>query len=729
MPIIVGEDEFTINSFDVERLPPYKSLLHSLNKMLHMYLYTCMDDGANKFYAPLIENFATSAASAEVMQSRGVPNVKKYAAIGLADAQAARDDRFQAPLPDSVIYTSNAIIIRSLLNSVASIGLTQRKRFLFESLGDIPEYLKERMKVNLPMFANMFNIIADRALFLKNILLNTNLKLVITSDDARNAAARFDNYVEGAVTNLNVQNTKDQTSYYTSQLSKLYDCAQSLRKSADSVYRELADRPPVFLETSKDFLVDYRNRFGGNPVMPFSSILVSLNLALERFDGRENLLLPTRENGSNAYKFNYATRLILNKHDLDISLDHFVGAKELYNNYAANVSSNVLISQTEYTKTIKHTFALAKHLINTSSEARVVSSSFFLTPEANFGLLDARAKIHFRITTNKKRSTSLNKIISLTENNNINISKERIAKIVDPEQAGTNNIDRANMQVLNILDADIVPLNVHAFMREVPFVNLLNYSYTFDRMIHDFITPKYIQNQLALNRLDENSILLSRNDNVSSTREMLVKLLIYPYANIDANEQYFGILASLFNGNDDMKLGRPRYLSDQLWHKNFLTSSVQLADNQDDGRAGFINVPALGQEAGPAGAEAARFYTRGIPPGVNDIGINTQAVDTEGLKILENGKWKVATATPMPPNDVLYCAELGKLRFDTRLARNLTWFVHLQRIIRVVLTNHLSWVNSPVVRGLKIANSSVTEFNANQQFDDNDYTGDNYDLV
>jgi hypothetical protein len=39
----------------------------------------------------------------------------------------------------------------------------------------------------------------------------------------------------------------------------------------------------------------------------------------------------------------------------------------------------------------------------------------------------------------------------------------------------------------NILDMNIVPINVHAMQREIPFVNLLNYAYSFDEVVKNFI--------------------------------------------------------------------------------------------------------------------------------------------------------------------------------------------------------------------------------------------------
>jgi hypothetical protein len=45
------------------------------------------------------------------------------------------------------------------------------------------------------------------------------------------------------------------------------------------------------------------------------------------------------------------------------------------------------------------------------------------------------------------------------------------------------------------------------------------------------------------------------------------------------------------------------------------------------------------------------------------------------------------------------------------------------------MVTHLSQINTPVVRGLKIANPKITEFDGNEKFEEGDYDGTNYDLV
>jgi hypothetical protein len=255
-------------------------------------------------------------------------------------------------------------------------------------------------------------------------------------------------------------------------------------------------------------------------------------------------------------------------------------------------------------------------------------------------------------------------------------------------------------------------------------------------MVHDFVIPRYLTNMAG--PINSNNLMIPSVGQLSSTREVMVKLLTHPYSPLGATaevtaDQYYWLIASLFNGNDDLKLGRPRYLSDQLWHKVLLTSSEQDVDNPS-------------AEAGPAALEARRgvvamdraaIAANLVRRGANNAQVNRLPVGGQGLKFWGDrpagaGRgWIVnpTAANRMPDGTVLYCAELGKVRFDTKLVRNLVWLVQLQRIMRVVLIDHLSWLDTPVVKGLKIADPVVTEYNSNDQFSANDYDGSRYDVI
>jgi hypothetical protein len=888
-----------------------QSLLFAFNRILHMYLYTNMESGALKIYPALIENFATGAASLEILQKKAFPNALSMEADGVVAASNTRhlDTNVILGLPEnanSVVFASSAATIRSMLATVVSLTTTQKKRFMYDNLLEVPEHIKDKMKTNLPIFSKMLNQLYERANLLKMFLNNTNLKKVIPSDDRKEHMFATDDITRTISPNSGSVNLKDMSkkssdenfSYYNSMLTKLMELSNSLRKCADSVYKELQDKPSYFMETSKDFLNDYSNRFGGLPLMPASHLLIPLRCNEDNpfrwnTTSMSHLLMPISETGSNVFKFNYATRLVLSQ-QIETGIEHLPGAKEIYNNYASISSKNNIITPQEYADTIKKMIKLSKFLIdgavynrlynicnetsinfnlpyinrdtgenliddggefskngllslllkndastyNENSVTEYSNKSIFnqlqnndinefpselsniawsalntlclllktidgntlynklkdtlfkngilsqddvnninnemtrFSTEADFksvfdyikdcygesshiavknyditneeGLIKILniSKIYknnpARFETKDPRrdimapfqfscEMGLNDVIELTENNNLIANKEKLANCLGSHVSSIKNETRKNMQLYNILDMNIIPINVHAFMREVPFINLLNYSHTFDRLIHEFILPDYVKNKMAIGDINENNVIINSNDDVSTPRELLVKLLVNPYAKLKRCQEYFGLTASLFNGNDNLKLGRPRYLSDQLWHKALLTSSAQIALND--------NTKTL--EMGPSAYEAQRqslrwyYNTRGPKIYENNNGMGAP-VATNGLKIYKNGEWTIVKSGKsdiMKSGDVLYCAELGKLRFDTKLVRNLTWLVNLQRIMRVIMVTHLSQINTPVVRGLKIANPKITEFDGNEKFEEGDYDGTNYDLV
>ncbi len=183
-------------------------------------------------------------------------------------------------------------------------------------------------------------------------------------------------------------------------------------------------------------------------------------------------------------------------------------------------------------------------------------------------------------------------------------------------------------------------------------------------------------------------------------QQLLVKLLAHPWAPVERDEKI--LLQSLFNGNDNLKLGIPRYLNDQLMGKVLL-------NNKSNASIKFNNPYELGPPANDVRLMNIPLLTS--PPGLLYWNKNTK-------------KWEQVLTT-----QVNHCIATGKNRFDTKLVRNLTWFVQLQRIMRVVLTNHLSWIDTPVVRGLKIADPLITEYHSNDQFSNGDFNGDRYDVV
>jgi hypothetical protein len=693
MPVIL----FKTPGNELDFAPGNGSLFFAFNNAVTQYIYTTTDENALKTYSPLYEQYVSGPGALEVTQRKGFPDVRGVVVgdtngatvciPGLDHSLDASKTLGGMPADGSVLTYSNATIIRSLLSTSVQTTTVTRRKFLYDNLLEMPDFVKERLKTNLPMFVKVFNTIAERADLLRSFVQNTNIKnkfeQIKTTNQGLTDPTMFNSdFVRGSLLrDLNSVSKEQLAQYHVSILSRLSESARSFRKSADMVYRELQDKPPVFFETSKDFLEDYAQRMNSRPFMPYSLIAAPV------FGTDGDTLIPKNDNGSPEFKYKYATRALLNQ-NTTFSLDHFPGSKLLYNNYAQLTAKNVVITPNEFVSTVQNTCMLVRFMIN----GRQIKKVF----DRSDALYDTKT------LTNNILTASTSDLVDLVENITVaSASQAVVDKLSVLNNAPANgSSSRVNLQIQNILDADIVPLNVHAFMREVPYTNLINYSYTFDRMIMDFLLPDYYDDKLNKpTSIKENTITFDQYKKATNVREMLAKLLIYPFVNCykgeTTNSEYFNFVRGLFNGDDDFRLGRPKYLSDQMWNKALLSTSEVAPDY---GAKGVFRQYLLNNNKPYAPVVARR---KGVIP-------NTTLI--------------VGGEEP-------FYAELGKLRFDTKLSRNLVWFVQLQRILRIVLISHLSWINTPVVRGLKLIDPKITEYDNDDVYDDDDFNGKKYNLM
>ena len=80
----------------------------------------------------------------------------------------------------------------------------------------------------------------------------------------------------------------------------------------------------------------------------------------------------------------------------------------------------------------------------------------------------------------------MNKLINIIENQLNENKKHEIVKDIlgtvctrDPTLR-EYNLDRKRARILNIIDLNVMPINIHALLREVPLINIYNYAAAFD---------------------------------------------------------------------------------------------------------------------------------------------------------------------------------------------------------------------------------------------------------
>ncbi len=84
---------------------------------------------------------------------------------------------------------------------------------------------------------------------------------------------------------------------------------------------------------------------------------------------------------------------------------------------------------------------------------------------------------------------------------------------------------------------------------------------------------------------------------------------------------------------------------------------------------------------------------------------NLSYVDEKG-----NVQNVLSAGLPADNNRLQQLALEGYLRYNTKLIRWTEWFVHLQRITRILMRNQLEWVQDPVVMRHDALSESVTDY-------------------
>lgn len=287
---------------------------------------------------------------------------------------------------------------------------------------------------------------------------------------------------------------------------------------------------------------------------------------------------------------------------------------------------------------------------------------------------------------------------------------------------------RADLQIYNILDANIVPINFHALQREIPMINLYNYSYTFDHMVKQFLGVSFANSDVADVKKSITDVF-NATENDRYPADTLVRMLIDPCGFRSVNN-YINNVWSLMAGNDGLTLNTPKYLSDQLWNKVLLNSLNTIENN----RHATINRAQQNnrwQNANNASLTMSMGTARGSINGEPLIGTDLRQTD------ILNFHKQITYQSNNPANSnkhtltlkkvnidkgmIARWTQTGYFRYQTKAVRYIEWFVHLQRVMRLLMRDQLTWVNDPIVHNTNAISKNVTEFYSNDKFNIDDF--------
>ena len=636
------------------------SMLLMFNQILYKYLLVFYDDVSQKIYKDLIDSFGNGTFSNLVMQNNTTfPDLY----ISNAHPFGVRGD----PKPQAVLFQTLGFMLQRLLTDANPKGASDH---LISTLSDIQTFMKERYRANLPLFARYFGSLSSKGGLIKELLNRTSVKVkrqryaVTTAFAAANAGwhiadkpgAGAAQIPDARIPNINtaLETFKETTDKNTSELVKqriiaIIDQIQSgcyaLNSCINMVMTALPDNSQFF-DVQENSISMYKQRNGKIPTMPYSLTSLYLEDVGPVVGLQYELALPESAVGSASFKVLYGThKLLLGNEEINYEL--MPGVKALVEDYNSIADKRQSIDPSAYIKFVSDMNTMLKYVVGirnvnrrflvddttrTSNFASVV-----LMSENNVNDKDVRginkknsvqyfregltnANIGGAVVAHAPASTSLlpSNIAQIVENSYQDDFMQKIAILDSTKGAGLSGKSAAEQRTLeqtfSIIDMNVIPINVHALMRDIPFANIYNYVYGF----HQAVASLY---NVKLNDLDNKTLdgAAASND----TRTAFTKLLVDPYTLVD--EERYGSnlkirgtdapIQRICRGDDGLGLGRPKFISDQLFNKVMFSSLYPIDIPRDV--SGPQAAAATYRGITSTGFNAAAYH--GFLEGVNDV--------------------------------------------------------------------------------------------------------------
>jgi hypothetical protein len=235
----------------------HEGLIARFNKVYKIYLETFLTaKSSGKIYKDLISGYCDGIASGEVYNESNV----------IIDMFETKQNKSKLTTQEKngnhILYESLAKVSKFLMTRVDS------KRKLptstFSNLADVPNFMVELMRANLPYFEKVFALIQDRAQYISGM---------VTDDAPRLACSNL-----------------------ISHTSAIIKCINTVQKELDDV--------PIYGELYSGSIRDYKKKTGSNPLTP---------LVLLSKGGNKGF---ASKFGTDEFKFQYTTRLLLGNNEV-----------------------------------------------------------------------------------------------------------------------------------------------------------------------------------------------------------------------------------------------------------------------------------------------------------------------------------------------------------------------------------------------------------------------------
>lgn len=610
-------------------------LINNFNTTLTDVIDKFYDNSINKIYVNLVEPLTNGVLG----------NAINNSSYDAADGTDFIND-FAAGLNGNdthILYKSVAFAIQKIL-TLRDKNDVNRIRVV-ATLAEVTGTIKDKMRAYLPVFIKKFDMIASKALYYKSLI------------DA--------NFVTG-----------NGTANLIAQLNKLVQACKNVKATLVSVHRELDDQPQ-YLETYRNSLEEYRAQYDKLAFTPLSSLYPAIDSA----QAADVSSLPVTPAGGAApavdFKYDFGVRGVLygndNLSNSHVIFDEYNTASETLSKVESDKYQEYVKNQLKFVRMIHENVAYKQTLTDYFAAAGIDNVAVLTGAGAGVG-----GAAVVPVYSCYQNGISMSKVLEVTETVNQDKVLDDFSKTVAGTTLTTNKGNRVDAQVMNILDLNVMPINVNALMRDVPLVNIYNYSYTFDKIVSQ-----------CYNMADIPRVWTP----INNTADSFVQLMVNPYKVVAGTNAFYRHIGRVMVGVSDMNLGRPRFIADQLWNKVLVQN--QYSTNTEE----FNSDPRPPAVIAPAASV-----------------INTGKRSNVPFRVSENGVVNYITVQPTSHNINANVIRVARSRFDSVFIRNIYFITNLQRMLMKLMRDEFVEVNDPVAAGNTLLDRRMTEYDPTNQY-------------
>lgn len=371
--------------------------------------------------------------------------------------------------------------------------------------------------------------------------------------------------------------------------------ASALVQDSTRALTDIGDQPRYF-EVAQDSIGLFRAQNGFDPIMPISPLL-----RVVAGDGKalDRAMLPMYSFGDANFKYQYAIRGLYHRFKVGKDIPNYLQTMaalesmfSLFNKYAqgsiklgtdlAQDLARGLLIGFDFLHDVRRVRPfISIEDASVLERAAATSLNAFVNPLHMSIMREdtiVPSKMENRAIRLLKRSKEdkesqkivptpfgliapdMSSVVNIVENR----SRESAVKLVLDATETELHADK-DIIIENIIDANIIPFDLHVLARQMPLHFIWNYAYTFDAIVASMLHPGQTPNDVATKYLLD----CVPDKDIAHAKEALFAMLVQPYKTLKPVEKQW-VDRMLIGETGVPGFARPKFLSDQLAGKILL---------------------------------------------------------------------------------------------------------------------------------------------------------------